>query len=90
MSLEVEVTDDRVRFAIADECGGLPPGDAEELFRPFVQRGNDRTGAGLGLAICRKAAIASGGALHVRDVPGKGCVFTLDLPRARTALPESR
>ncbi|HYO97794.1 MAG TPA: HAMP domain-containing sensor histidine kinase [Polyangiaceae bacterium] len=81
VSLTTRATADRVYFDIEDECGGLPPGKAEDLFRPFEQRGSDRRGLGLGLAICLRAAKANGGELHVRDLPGKGCVFTLDLPR---------
>jgi signal transduction histidine kinase len=81
VSLTVVATADRVLFEVQDECGGLPPGKAEDLFRPFEQRGSDRSGLGLGLAICLKAAKASGGELRVRDLPGSGCVFTLDLPR---------
>jgi signal transduction histidine kinase len=81
VSLTARATDDRVLLEVADECGGLPPGKAEELFLPFEQRGADRTGVGLGLTICLKAAKANAGELYVRDVPGKGCVFTLDLPR---------
>lgn len=33
------------------------------------------------LSICRRSVEANGGMLRVRDVPGKGCVFTIDLPR---------
>ena len=72
---------DRVHFDIEDECGGLPPGMPETLFEPFEQRNENRTGLGLGLSISRKAAAANGGTIRVRDLPGKGCVFTLDLPR---------
>jgi signal transduction histidine kinase len=81
VSLRVEATVDRVLFEVEDECGGLLPGQAEDLGRPFQPRGSDRSGLGLGLSICFKAAKASGGDLHVRNLPGKGCVFTLDLPR---------
>jgi signal transduction histidine kinase len=81
VSLTVVATADRVLFEVEDECGGLPPGRAEDLFRPFEQRGSDRSGLGLGLAIALKAAKASGGDLRVRNLPGAGCVFTLDLPR---------
>jgi signal transduction histidine kinase len=81
VSLVVRVAGDRVLFEVEDECGGLPPGRPEDLLRPFEQRGVDRTGLGLGLSICAKAAKASGGDVHVRDLPGKGCVFTLDLPK---------
>ncbi len=82
VSLRVKLGGDRVTFEVEDECGGLPPGKTEELFRPFEQRGPDRSGVGLGLAICLKAAKASGGEVHVRDLPGRGCVFSLDLKRA--------
>lgn len=73
---------DRVLIDVADACGGLPPGQAEKLFRPFDQFGADKTGLGLGLAISLRGARASGGDIHVRDVPGSGCVFTVDLPKA--------
>ena len=80
VSLHTSVTDARVAIEIADECGGLPPGKAEELFDAFRQRGTNRRGLGLGLFISRKGVEASGGWIRVRDVPGCGCVFTIDLP----------
>jgi hypothetical protein len=70
-----------VQIDVADECGGLPTGKCEELAAACEQRGADRSGLGLGLFITRKAVEASGGVLRVRDVPGTGCVFTIDLPR---------
>jgi signal transduction histidine kinase len=82
VSLRSSADADRVWIEVEDECGGLPPGDPRDLFRPFEQRGHDRTGLGLGLAISRRAAEASGGGLHVRNLPGTGCIFTVDLPRA--------
>jgi signal transduction histidine kinase len=69
-----------VLIEVEDACGGLPPGRAEELFQPLVQRGQDQTGFGLGLSICRQAAQAHNGMLVVRDLPGQGCIFTLELP----------
>jgi sensor histidine kinase regulating citrate/malate metabolism len=38
-------------------------------------------GGPLGLTICRHSVEANNGVLGVRDVPGSGCVFTIDLPR---------
>jgi signal transduction histidine kinase len=73
---------DRVLIEVQDECGGLPPGDTEDLFRMFEQRSADRSGLGLGLGISRRGVEANGGKLRVRNLPGKGCVFTIDLPRA--------
>jgi signal transduction histidine kinase len=71
----------RVLLEVEDECGGLPPGAAEELFRPFEQRSRDRSGLGLGLAIARESVESNGGEVRVRNLPGKGCVFTVDLSR---------
>ncbi len=82
VALSVSATRERVLFEIEDECGGLPPGKIEDLFHAFEQRGSDRSGLGLGLSICLKAARANSGEVRVRDLPGKGCVFTFELPRA--------
>jgi signal transduction histidine kinase len=65
---------------VEDECGGLPPGKREELFSPFVQHGENRSGLGLGLTITKRAVAAHGGEIDVRDLPGKGCVFTIRVP----------
>jgi hypothetical protein len=70
----------RVAIEVEDECGGLPEGNAEDLFRPFEQRSQDRTGVGLGLAIARESVETNGGLIRARNLPGKGCVFTIDLP----------
>lgn len=70
----------RVLIEVEDECGGLPEGKAEDLFRPFEQRGKDRSGLGLGLSIARESVEANGGLIRARNVPGRGCVFTIDLP----------
>jgi signal transduction histidine kinase len=85
ITVRAHTTDERVLIDVEDECGGLPPGKAEDLFLPFEQRGVDRAGLGLGLAISMKGARASGGEIRVRDLPGSGCMFTVDLPRAAPA-----
>ena len=85
VSLRTTATDTRVVIEIEDECGGLPTGQAEDLFLPFSQRSDKRTGLGLGLTISRKGVEAMGGTLRVRDLPGKGCVFSIDLPRMPAA-----
>jgi signal transduction histidine kinase len=71
---------DQILFEVKDHCGGLPPGRAENLLRPFVQGSNDRSGLGLGLEICRRSVEAHHGTISVRDLPGIGCVFTIALP----------
>ena len=81
VTLSMRASAERVLIEVQDECGGLQEGDLKELFRPFEQRGADRTGLGLGLAFCRWAVEANHGRISARSLPGKGCVFTVDLPR---------
>lgn len=81
VSLNAYASGDRVRIDVKDHCGGLPSGDVEQMFLPFKQSGNDKSGLGLGLSVSRRSVEANGGILSARDVPGSGCVFTIDLPR---------
>jgi len=81
VSMSTYASADRILIDVEDHCGGLPEGDGEQLFRPFTQSGEDKSGLGLGLSICRRNVEANHGALSVRDVPGHGCVFTINLPR---------
>lgn len=85
VTISVDATADTISIDVADECGGLPPGKPESLFAAFEQRGADRSGLGLGLAIAVRGATAHGGTLNVRDIPTIGCVFTLALPRVPAA-----
>jgi len=71
---------DRVSIAIEDECGGLA-GSPEDLFALFEQRSKDRSGLGLGLAIARQGVNANGGEIDARNIAGRGCIFTVSLPR---------
>jgi signal transduction histidine kinase len=84
--LRVRASAERVLFEIQDECGGLPGGNVSDLFRPFEQRGLNRTGLGLGLAFSRLAIEVNRGRLYAADLPGIGCVFTVDLPRCPAAV----
>lgn len=77
----------RILIKIEDECGGLPDGKIEELFKPFIQNGNDRSGMGLGLSISRRAIELNKGRLIARNIPGKGCVFTISLPKDKEPPP---
>jgi hypothetical protein len=81
VTLRVGASAERVLIEVQDECGGLPAGNANELFRPFEQRGADRTGLGLGLAFSRWGVEANHGRIYARNIPNVGCVFTVDVPR---------
>ena len=85
VTLRMVASAERVLIEIQDECGGLLGENVNELFRPFKQRNADRTGLGLGLAFSRSGVEANGGRIHARNLPDKGCVFTVDLPRLPVA-----
>ena len=80
VALHAYCAGDRVFIDVKDNCGGLPPGFAAKMFKPFTQGSADRSGLGLGLSIARRTIEADGGSLTVRDVPGTGCVFTVSIP----------
>lgn len=82
VSLKAQAKGERLLFEVQDQCGGIPPSKAD-LFKAFgTQRGTDRSGLGLGLSIARQAVRAHGGDIHIRNVPGSGCVFAIDVPLA--------
>ena len=73
---------ERLLVEVQDECGGIPERKSD-LFQAFGdRRGTDRSGLGLGLSIARQAVRANAGEIRVRNMPGKGCIFTIDLPLA--------
>ena len=84
VTLRVVAGPERVLIEVEDECGGLPVDAGDELFRPFEQRSVDRSGLGLGLAFSRRGVEANHGRIYARSLPGRGCVFTVDLPRLLT------
>ena len=81
VALRARVTGAHAEIEVEDSCGGIPPGSLEQLFLPFVRRNATETGFGLGLAIAKEAIDAHGGAIHVQNLLGKGCMFVVELPR---------
>jgi len=82
ITLRARRSDGCITIEVEDGCGGLPEGNPAELFEPFVQRGSNRTGFGMGLAIVKQAIEAHGGRAHVRNLPARGCIFSLELPES--------
>lgn len=72
---------------IEDECGGIPPSEGDPFESFGEQRGANRTGLGLGLFIARKAVRAHGGDIYIRNIPGEGCVFSIEIPLAPIGQP---
>jgi signal transduction histidine kinase len=79
--LNAYASDDKVFLHVRDHCGGLSAGTIDTVFKPFTQRSTDKSGLGLGLSIAKRNVEADGGTLTVQDEPGRGCIFTISLPR---------
>ncbi|HEX6373613.1 MAG TPA: ATP-binding protein [Longimicrobium sp.] len=76
---------DRIVFRVADTGVGIAAEDQARIFEDFAQVDGHvqrrRRGTGLGLPLSRKLAELLGGTLEVQSEPGRGSVFTLELPR---------
>lgn len=92
VEVEVRCGAREVRVAVVDHGVGLQPQDAPRVFERFWRADPSRRrtlgGTGLGLAISREDARLHGGDLTVTSEAGRGCRFTLTLPRASTAAPD--
>jgi two-component system sensor histidine kinase PilS (NtrC family) len=74
-------TDDRsdeVIIGISDTGTGIANEHLENIFDPFFTTKTD--GTGLGLAIVYRIIEDLGGSIDVKSEPGKGTVFTIQLP----------
>ena len=85
--IEIELAQENgtVRVAIEDTGPGIPAGQAERLFRPFVS--GEGGGTGLGLAIARELSHALGGTIELDSEPGRGSRFALLLPASPATRP---
>jgi PAS domain S-box-containing protein len=76
---------------IHDTGCGIPPEYLDRIFEPFFTTKPVGEGTGLGLAICHGIVTSLGGTLSVqRTEVGKGTVFRVVLPAAKSALESSR
>ncbi|MBF0307881.1 MAG: PAS domain S-box protein, partial [Alphaproteobacteria bacterium] len=73
-----------LRIEVWDTGIGIPPDRLDDIFQEFTQVDNperDRAqGLGLGLAIVRRLAHLLGHRIGVRSQPGKGSVFSVEVP----------
>jgi signal transduction histidine kinase len=80
----VAVTSERVAesmvLRVVDHGPGIPADSRDEVVRPLVRLRKDVPGAGLGLAVCSRIAVAHGGSLRLSETPGGGTTATVVLP----------
>jgi signal transduction histidine kinase len=90
---EVRVTAEQhngsVGVHVADTGPGISPEHLPRLFERFYRvdpaRSRDDGGTGIGLAIARSVVEAHGGRIWAESEPGKGSMFTFELPVALAA-----
>ena len=69
------------QFCIRDNGLGFDPAKATELFQPFRKlHSRDISGAGIGLALCRKIVHRHGGRIWAQGAPNQGACFCFTLP----------
>ncbi len=87
LSISAIRTGEDVLIRVADNGIGIAPEYQETIFKAFQRlHGEDEyPGTGIGLAIAEKAARLMNGTLTVESTPGRGSIFTLQLPAARQA-----
>ncbi len=71
-------------LTVADQGDGIPPGDRERVWKPFVRLESavesNRTGSGLGLAVVEQLVTASGGTVAIDANHPRGSRISLTLP----------
>ncbi|WCD78721.1 hybrid sensor histidine kinase/response regulator [Pseudomonas sp. TUM22785] len=84
---------DQVRLEVWDSGRGIPADQLQAIFLEFNQldrgRAAERKGVGLGLAIVDRIAGILGCPIGVRSQPGRGSVFSIEVPLAEV-LPARR
>lgn len=86
--LEGRASESAILVSVFDQGPGIPSGEHERIFSPFVRgdtpaadRVIGRAGLGLGLAIARRVVERHGGQIRVEKATVGGAAFVIRLPR---------
>lgn len=92
VSLSATASETEVRISVQDTGQGIPPAHLPHIFDRYWRGHREaRSGAGLGLAICKGIVEAHGGWIGAASSPGQGTTVEFALPRTgrRAGAPES-
>jgi signal transduction histidine kinase len=78
LTIKSEPDDGQLLISVSDTGVGLPPEQAEHVFRAFFTTKDN--GTGMGLPITRSIIESHGGRLWVNDTRGRGATFQFTLP----------
>ncbi len=83
LTIKSEADDGQLLISVSDTGVGLPPEQAEQIFRAFFTT-KDK-GTGMGLPISRSIIESHGGRLWATDGSGRGATFQFTLPATLAA-----
>jgi PAS domain S-box-containing protein len=78
LTIKAEADDGQLLISVSDTGVGLPPEQADQIFRAFFTTKDN--GTGMGLPISRTIIESHGGRLWVTGVSGRGTTFQFTLP----------
>ena len=81
--LTARAVDGRVLIDVEDASVGLEPEIVEQTLGRFAKREAPGSALGSALEAARKAVEANSGTLTARAIPGRGCLYLIDLPEVR-------
>jgi signal transduction histidine kinase len=90
LSIRAEETSDTVEIEVKDTGSGIKPAHLERIFEPFFTTKKDgnstseNSGAGLGLAFCKRVIEGHKGLISVESKPDNGCKFRIILPKTQS------
>ena len=82
IELRLTLVERAARIEVSDDGPGILQQNIERIFLPFF-RGEGSNGAGLGLAIARRAILLHGGDIRAANRPESGLSVQIELPLAR-------
>jgi signal transduction histidine kinase len=84
IAVRARIVGGMAHIEVADTGPGIPLELQPRIFEPFVRGSHDGVhGTGLGLATVKRLVESHGGRVGVASSPGRGSVFSVDLPIAR-------
>ncbi|MEM7464936.1 MAG: ATP-binding protein, partial [Pseudomonadota bacterium] len=84
IEVSLSVNDDDIEISVADTGQGFSEEEFLELSQPFLTRGENQNGSGLGLSISKDISKSHGGYLATTALPG-GKKISIMLPIIKTA-----
>ena len=73
------INSNQIRLSVTDSGPGISPDDITHIFEPFKQTQKNASGAGLGLAICKRILDSHDTSLECISQLGHGSTFQFDL-----------